>query len=69
MFQLTGSHYDLAVTDPIWRSRLSDLSIGMHPLELAELKSNEEVLFALSLGEPFEGWCYKLIAGVIVIPF
>jgi hypothetical protein len=32
------------------------------------MPENRKILFTISLGEPFDGVCYKLVAAVIVAP-
>lgn len=67
-FQLSGSAYNLSVTDPAWVQRLDNLPVGLHPL--VGIKSGQSVAFVASLSEPapWDNCCYKLIAGVLVIP-
>ena len=67
VFSLTGVHYDLSVTDPIWEQRLRHLREGHHSLADAGIGPDARVLFTVSLGEPFNGYCYKLVAAVIVL--
>ena len=45
------------VTDPIYERRFLALADGRHPLG--------ECCLAVSLGEPFEGYAYKLVAAII----
>ncbi len=67
-FDFRGRIYDLAITDPRWKRRLSHLPVGTHALTKAGLGGNERILLTISLGEPFEGFCYKLVAAVILLP-
>ncbi|MFM2063544.1 MAG: hypothetical protein RLZZ507_3215 [Cyanobacteriota bacterium] len=70
-FWLNGNKYDLPITDYVWKSKLDDLEDGLYSceevIEILELKNFEPDKFTLtiSLGEPFDGFCYKLIAAVI----
>ena len=66
-FSLAGASYDLSITDPKWRQRLSDLPLGTHPRTSAGISSKERLLFNTSLGGPFIGECYKLVAAVILL--
>ncbi len=69
-FNLTHTPYSLSVTDPVWAQRLAHLPNGLYPREAASVGATEQILFAVSLSEPLE-WnnhCYKLVAGVIVLP-
>lgn len=72
-FQLGGQNYNLVITDPTWRARLSMLDQGVHPREAAGINRQDRVLFTISLAEPFDqnvpsGDCFKLVAGVMVLP-
>jgi hypothetical protein len=57
--------YDLAVTDPAWLRQLNLLSPGIYPNALLTGSTTRKTLLTASLSEPFEGFHYKLIAGVI----
>ena len=66
VFCWKGTVYNLAVSDPAWEQRLSGLEPGSHP-HVAVTTADEAVTFlTISLGEPFNGYCYKLVAAVIV---
>lgn len=67
LFILGDAAYSLSVTDPVWEDRLKHLSHGIHPAAAAGLTSQDAVFLTVSLSEPLEGTCYKLIAGVIVV--
>jgi hypothetical protein len=73
-FLLSGTRYELALTDPLWEQRLRTLAPGTHPRAAAGLKAEEVVLLTVSLSEPFQSdsaaemYCYKLVAAVIVLP-
>lgn len=67
VFTLATQGYDLAVTDDGWERRLSYLQHGLHPLAAGGIGDGERVILIVSLGEPFEGYCYKLVAGVLVV--
>lgn len=70
IFELTGTSYDLPITDPAWTSRivrkLLPLEPRTYPQEAIGIPEQSLVLFTISLGEPFNGYCYKLVAGIIV---
>ena len=51
--------YLLAVTDPDIEKVYILKNVGQYPL------STQDLYLTISLGEPFNGFCYKLIAGVI----
>ena len=55
-FEHHGTYYDLPITDPIFRERLLD---NPH-----ELDDREDIYLCVSIGIPWEGWHYKLVAGV-----
>jgi len=56
-FTLNDVNYRLAITDPTVESEYAD---GTHDIGSA--------ILCISLGEPYEGYAYKLIAGVIRVP-
>ena len=62
------SRYDLAVTDPAWLSQLHLLPAGIHPHALLFAGKPPKTLLTVSLSEPFEGFHYKLVAGVVALP-
>lgn len=66
-FKLGNAQYALAVTDPSveWDIKLKDL--GRHTSEELGLEESR-TLFTVSLGEAFEGNCYKLVAAVLQWP-
>jgi hypothetical protein len=66
IFALAGGLYNLPLTDPVWQKRLAALPDGCHSWK----EGRRELLLTISLGEPFgrEGYCYKLVAGVIALP-
>lgn len=70
IFNVSGHLYDLVITDPVWEKRLSFLDYGVHTREAAKLEDNLDILFTISLGEPMpsDKQCYKLVAGVILLP-
>ena len=60
--------YDLPVTDPVWLDQLHLLPTGIHPHATVCGTRTVNTLLTASLSEPFEGFHYKLIAGVINLP-
>jgi hypothetical protein len=68
LFQLGGIRYNLGITDPVWKQRLSGLSEGVHPKEAANIGQKDKLLYTISLSLPFNGNCYKLVAGIICLP-
>lgn len=59
------ARYDLAVTDPVWLEQLSLLPAGVYPHAMFCGKEPEKPLLVISLSEPFQGFHYKLVAGVV----
>jgi hypothetical protein len=72
IFELDGQRYDLPVTDPQWIPRivrkLSQAELGTSSQEQIGIPQSARVLLTISLGEPFNGYCYKLAAAVILMP-
>ena len=60
-FSFSGIEYDLPVTDPAF---INDMQVK----GLDNINAIDDYYFIISLGEEFDGWHYKLIAGVITIP-
>lgn len=68
VFRIGGANrvrYDLAVTDPVWLQQLNLLNPGIYPNALFFGAKSSRTLLTVSLSEPFEGFHYKLVAGVI----
>jgi Dual OB-containing domain len=62
------ARYDLAVTDPVWLDMLNLLPAGIHPHTFISKDKAAKTFLTMSLSEPFEGFHYKLVAGVINLP-
>jgi hypothetical protein len=61
------TRYDLAVTDPSWLAKMSALPSGIYPhAEFFDGKVPNTFL-TISLSEQFEGFHYKLVAGVVLL--
>lgn len=60
LFTHRQQRFDLAITDPEVPRRFFDLGQGSHSIE--------DCYVCISLGEPKEGYCYRLIASVIIKP-
>jgi ATP-dependent DNA helicase RecQ len=58
-FLFAGEEYCLPVTDPEVENRYLGEPIGRYPL------STDDLYFTISIGEPYEGYCYKLVAGIV----
>lgn len=59
-FSHAGDSYRFWVTDPVYERRYLALPNGEHQLGRCFL--------TVSLGEPYEGYCYKLVAAIIEEP-
>jgi len=68
IFGLDGAEYNLSLTDPAWEPRFDRLAFGTHPFAAPGPAPDDEVLLTVSLGEPFEGACYKLAAAIVLLP-
>jgi hypothetical protein len=73
-FTYNGINYDLVVTDPEWEAFFANLNQGAYVHDDLIFGDDEHtglryrILFTLSLGVPYNGNCYKLVAGVICLP-
>jgi len=65
---VSRTRYDLAVTDPVWLNQLNLLAAGIYPHALFFKHKAPRTLLTISLSEPFEGFHYKLVAGVVALP-
>jgi hypothetical protein len=57
-FELNGHEYLLAVTDPPIEQKYGEKDVGTYPVRTA-------ARLCISIGEPFNGLCSKLVAGMI----
>lgn len=64
----TRGRYDLAVTDPVWLEQLNLLPGGIYPHSFFFKEKPPKTFLTVSLSEPFEGFHYKLVAGVVLFP-
>ena len=60
--------YDLPVTDPAWLDQLNLMPTGIHPHTMLCANRPTQTFLTASLSEAFEGFHYKLVAGVINLP-
>lgn len=65
-FEFDGHHYDFPITDPRWRQRVNRDNPGELP-SVDALDTNKKVLFTVSLGEAYEGNCYKIVAAIFSV--
>jgi hypothetical protein len=66
-FKVDGTDYDLPITDPQWRDKIREQEFTHMPAS-AYIEGDERLVFTISLGEPFKGDCYKLVAAVFTMP-
>ncbi len=67
-FSLGGVYYRLPLTDPPYVARLKNLPAGRYRSVELGIAENRRILFTISLSEPLDGVCYKLVVAVIVVP-
>ena len=68
LFQLGDVPYDLPLTDPAHAGPLQRREVGDYRSSDLGMPEDGTLLFTISLGEPLDGICYKLVAAVVVIP-
>ncbi|MBU4311245.1 MAG: hypothetical protein KJ706_00815 [Candidatus Omnitrophica bacterium] len=59
IFEYNTVKYNLAITDPITKDEFNKKDKGEYTI------NTRDVYLCISLGEPFQGFCYKLVAGII----
>jgi hypothetical protein len=65
LFHHNYTAYDFALTDPRWIEQLNLLPYGIYP-HSTFAADDAETWLTISLSEPYFGFHYKLVAGVIV---
>jgi len=60
-FEFNDIKYWLTVTDPVIENQYLKEELGEYPIE------DENAFLCVSLGEPHEGYRYKLVAGIIIV--
>jgi hypothetical protein len=61
-FALGNCEYNLSMTDPLWEKKVhNEGNLRFHQTE-------RKFLVTVSLGEPFNGFCYKVIAALFFLP-
>ncbi len=58
-FLFRGNRYSLVVTDPIIEGEYRGMDAGDYPLK------RSDIYMTVSLGEEYNGFCYKLVAAII----
>jgi hypothetical protein len=67
-FQLDDVAYDLPLTDPAYAGPLQRRDEGDYRSSDLGIPEDATILFTISLGEPLDGVCYKLVAAVVIVP-
>ena len=67
VFRLSDARYDLALTDLVWEERLRALPPGWYGASSVGLGAGDRVLLTVSLGEPWNGRCHKLVAAIVTL--
>jgi hypothetical protein len=68
VFRLENLYYGLPLTDPSYAGSVKKLEVGDHRSCELGISDDQRILFTISLSEPFNGLCYKLVAAVVVVP-
>ena len=64
---VSRTRYDLPVTDPHWLESLRLLPTGIYPHSFFFGDERPDTCLTVSLSEAFEGFHYKLVAGVVTL--
>jgi hypothetical protein len=67
LFRLGDVRYDLPLTDPAYAGPLQRRDEGDYKSADFGISEDGTILFTISLGDPLDGICYKLVAAVIVV--
>jgi len=68
LFRLGGTSFRLPVTDPARLDAFRALPPDQYPFTACGIAAGIEVLLTISLSDPWEdGYCYKLVAGVLAL--
>jgi hypothetical protein len=67
IFRLRNAEYNLPISDPSWTDHLRNLGFGSYQDHEVGIPADRSTFLTVSLTEPFQGYCYKLIAAVIVL--
>ena len=57
-FNFAGTEYWLTITDPLIENTFFHENVGEYPI------NKRDVYLTVSIGEPYQGFCYKLVAAV-----
>ena len=64
-FLLDGEEYDLPLSDLVYAQALCRMPEGRYRLEQIGCRAPHGLRLLISLQEPFHGWCYKTVAGIL----
>ncbi|MBI2687609.1 MAG: hypothetical protein HYX27_14960 [Acidobacteria bacterium] len=64
-FLASGIPYDLPLTDAHYSAILRSAGEGVFTLEQIRCRTPHGLRLLVTLGEPFHGWCYKMVAGIL----
>ncbi len=67
-FRLGSVPYDLAVTDISSKEMLKGRPLGKYSSAQLGIHDETALYFTISLGEPYDGYCFKLVAAVLQLP-
>jgi hypothetical protein len=68
LFVWGGQEWNLPVTDLIVGPRVIQRPAGLYRWDELDLPTVSSLLLTVSLGVPYDGWCYKLVAAVVPAP-
>ena len=68
-FWWSGREWRLPLQDDCYRWRLYRNPEGEYPVETFGLRPDRPLYAVVSLGLPFNGWCYKSIVSLFQLPF
>ncbi|NJD01144.1 MAG: hypothetical protein FIA99_00750 [Ruminiclostridium sp.] len=60
-FKYNNVQYSLSITDPIYEKEYKNKAAGSYKLP------SQGIYLCISLGEPYNGYCYKLVATIITV--
>jgi len=64
-FTSGGNRYDLPLTDCLYFRILQERGEGVYTLSQLGCRAPHGPRLVVTLGEPFHGWCYKMVAGIL----
>jgi len=64
-FQSCEVNYDLPLTDHYFNQVLRQRGEGIYRLDQLGCRAPHGLRLIVTLGEPFHGWCYKMVSGIL----